>query len=188
MSYVPGTKLSYGNDPLTDSVLDTATVLTDGAVMVTMLDGSHWREIMKLADWLVLGEGKVTVVYSPPTSAPVPSVPSVPVAPVAPVAPVPVPVPAPSVPVAPVIVEAVDYPYTNIVERTKFKWVLDQENYCVAVQTQKGVLQVKSINQCPCRDISCGESYDKILFKSHYEWIKSLPNEGAGGKVTITAP
>jgi len=174
MSYAPGTKLSYGNDALTNSVLDTATVLTDGAVMVTMLDGSHWREIMKLADWLVLGEGKVTVVYSPPTSAPVPSVPSVPSTPAA--------------PVAPVIVEAVDYPYTNIVDRTKFKWVLDQENYCVAVQTRKGVLQVKSINQCACRDISCGETYDKILFKSHYEWIKSLPNEGAGGKVTITAP
>ena len=178
MSYVPGTKLSYGND------LDTATVLTDGAVMVTMLEGSHWREIMKLADWLILGMGKVTVVYSPSTSVPAaPAVPAVPV----PAVPVPA-APAVPVPAVPVIVEAADYPYSSLVERTKFKWFLNKEHYCVAIQTRKGLLQVKYINQCACRDVSCGESYDKIYFNTYNDWIKSLPYEGAGGKVTITAP
>jgi hypothetical protein len=81
-----------------------------------------------------------------------------------------------------------NYPYSYIVDRTKFKWVLDKENYRVAVQTSKGVLQVKSVMQCACRDISCGESYDKTLYKNFDDWIDSLPNEGAGGRVTITAP
>jgi len=176
MSYSPATKLSYNDGS------EEAIVLTDGIVMITMVGGVPWRERMKLADWLILAEDKAVVSYIP--NAPVATAPATaPATPVATQAPE-----TTDAPVTPVSIKYENYPYSYIVDRTKFKWVLDKENYCVAVQTSKGVLQVKSIRQCPCRDVSCGESYDKTLYKTFEDWIKSLPNEGASGRVTITAP
>ena len=52
MSYAPDTKLSYANGS------EACVVLTEGNVMVTKSMNSECQIQMKLADWLVLAEGK----------------------------------------------------------------------------------------------------------------------------------
>ena len=56
VSYAPGTKLSYNGH----SGRETAIVLTDSKVMLTMSRGQDWREKMLLEDWLILAGSKVT--------------------------------------------------------------------------------------------------------------------------------
>jgi hypothetical protein len=91
--------------------------------------------------------------------------------------------------------------YTKAHERTKFKWVLDKNNYRVAVQTKKGVLQVKSVidgggevhTNCNC--VPCWEYYNnapwrrlpliKKNFNNYSDWVNSLPE---GGKISIEEP
>jgi hypothetical protein len=63
MAYAPGTKLSFNNGD------ECCTVLTEGNALVTKVWGSRLWEMMKLADWLILAEGKETV--SNPVSNPV---------------------------------------------------------------------------------------------------------------------
>jgi len=59
MDYTPGTKLSYANDT------ERCTVLTDGMVLLTRVWGEDWYEQMKLEDWLILAEGEEQVHFSP---------------------------------------------------------------------------------------------------------------------------
>ena len=59
MEYTPGTKLSYANDT------ERCTVLTDGMVLLTRVWGEDWYEQMKLDDWLILAEGEEQVHFSP---------------------------------------------------------------------------------------------------------------------------
>jgi len=59
MNYIPGTKLSYANDT------ERCTVLTDGMVLLTRVWGEDWYEQMKLEDWLILAEGEEQVHFSP---------------------------------------------------------------------------------------------------------------------------
>ena len=80
--------------------------------------------------------------------------------------------------------------------RTKFKWFFNQYNYRVAVVTNEGVLQVKSVvgNIPEYSDIFRdyrGENakaryfLKKTLFKDEASWRASLPE---GGSVKITSP
>jgi hypothetical protein len=174
MSYEPGTRLSYNNG------LDTAIVLTDGMVMATIFVGSvpscHY---MKIADWTVLA-----TMQTPP----------------------------PPTPEQPIKEEDPVYfsyyedtkiknipAYTERYEGTKFKWILDKNNYRVAIQTKKGVLQVKSVTDgggdvhTHCNCIPCWEYHsnapwrprlplNKKFFANYEEWVKSLPPDG---KITI---
>ena len=74
---------------------------------------------------------------------------------------------------------------------TKLKWILDEKNYCVAVITAEGVLQVKSVvggevergERIEAMGRRNGRSYLKTLFKTEREWRLSLP---AKGSVTVT--
>jgi hypothetical protein len=152
MSYAPSTKLNYSEG--------SATVLTGEMVMVTR--GLGYGTMMKLADWLILADGK----------------------------------------------EMPPQPYPQIAEiavSTKFKWVLDEETYRVAIQKKNGVLQVKSVTDgagechddgCPCTP--CAElrmvppapwrtrrPLKMTLFENYSAWLKSLPK---GGKTTVTSP
>jgi len=129
--------------------------------------------MMGLEDWLILAEDReVLVVSSPPPAAPV--------APAAPAAPAPPPAPIGS----------------------KFRWTLNPETYRVAIMTDKGVLQVKSVtdgagevhpNTCrectPCRHLAmtppapwARRPLIKTLFADEAAWRASLP---AGGAVSI---
>ena len=54
--YEPGTRLSYDNGA------ECATVLTNGMAMITVAQGSAWREKMSLDDWLILADGNERVV------------------------------------------------------------------------------------------------------------------------------
>ena len=79
---------------------------------------------------------------------------------------------------------------------TKFKWILNQETYRIAIQTADGVLQVKSITDggadvhddaCACN--GCLYNYrlplKKTFFINEDFWRSSLPH---GGIVTTTMP
>jgi len=84
--YSPGTKLAYdaygmpaympqvfpkkvvrGNGLADVTYRNTATVLTEGKVMITKVGGLHAREIMQLSDWLILADGAKIVVLSTPS-------------------------------------------------------------------------------------------------------------------------
>ena len=79
---------------------------------------------------------------------------------------------------------------------TKFKWILNQETYRVAIQTAKGVLQVKSVTDgagevhedaCVCDRCLYNERLPlkTILFHNEDAWRSSLPH---GGIITTTMP
>lgn len=96
-------------------------------------------------------------------------------------------------------------PYPQIEEGTKFKWVLDEETYRVAIQKKNGVLQVKSVTdgagEChddgclctPCAELRMvppapwrtRRPLKTTLFENYSAWLKSLPK---GGKTTVTDP
>jgi hypothetical protein len=86
---------------------------------------------------------------------------------------------------------------------TKFEWRLTAETYRIAFQTEKGVLQVKSVTdgggevhpstcrECPpCRDLAmtppapwARRPLTKTMFVNEDAWVASLPE---GGLVTTT--
>ena len=79
---------------------------------------------------------------------------------------------------------------------TKFKWILNEETYRIAIQTADGVLQVKSITDggaevhddaCACN--GCLYNYrlplKKTFFVNEDFWRSSLPH---GGIITTTMP
>ena len=79
---------------------------------------------------------------------------------------------------------------------TKFKWILNEETYRVAIQTAKGVLQVKSVTDgggevhddaCACDRCLYNERLPlkTTLFHNEDEWRASLPH---GGIITTTMP
>jgi len=59
MSYASATKLSYANGS------EVCVVLTEGNVMVTKCMNAECRVQMKLADWLILAEGKEVIDFVP---------------------------------------------------------------------------------------------------------------------------
>jgi hypothetical protein len=154
MTYTSGNKLSYDDS--------SATVLTDGMVMVT--SGLGYGQQMKLVDWLILAEGREKLVSKP--------------------------------------VQAQEAPKTYAVG-TKFRWQLNPETYRVAIQTPKGVLQVKSVtngggqvhpDSCNC-DYCPNPSYPpayrrpRPLLKENFSdfeaWRASLPN-ATDSQITTT--
>jgi hypothetical protein len=73
---------------------------------------------------------------------------------------------------------------------TKFKWVQSTETYRIAIQTAKGVLQVKSVTdgggECDMTRIVGGtHPLIKKMFADEDSWRASLPE---GGSVTIGKP
>lgn len=152
-TYVPASKLSYNNGN------ERATVLNDGKVMVLMVKGQDWREIMSLADWIILADGQPITWSNPPFSSPSPSSPT-------PSSP---PAPAPSAPSP-----AASSPYLteNWPTGTVFKWkALQGDHSRVAVRTKTGVLQVKSV---------CSGLIDrtKTLYPTCMDWTNQLPHGG----------
>jgi len=100
--------------------------------------------------------------------------------------------------------------YSQRALKTKLKWVLDENNYRVAVVTKNGILQVKCVVEgrvychdsgtCECK--ACSEinlsdklgvphppwsrlPFIKTFFKDEAEWRNSLPS---GGTVSVTVP
>lgn len=73
---------------------------------------------------------------------------------------------------------------------TKFKWVQSTETYRIAIQTAKGVLQVKSVTdgggECDMTRTVCGtHPLIKKMFADEDSWRASLPE---GGSVTTGKP
>jgi hypothetical protein len=147
----------------------SVTVITDGNVFVT--GGLGAGTIMKYADWLILTDSEPIMVTQPssqPSSQPGFT-----------------PIPG----------------YTPLSRQlaigTKFKWILNEETYRVAIQTAKGVLQVKSVTDgggdvhsdaCDCD--RCLYSTGRLplkqtLFANEDFWRSSLPR---GGIITATMP
>jgi len=153
----------------------SATVLTEGNVMVTK--GLGLGQIMKLADWIILAHGARIVEDYIPLDTMV----SQPEA---------EPKPEPE-------------PLNPLSIGCKLRWTLNQETYRVAIQTAKGVLQVKSVTDgagechedgCTCRP--CAElrmvppppwrtrrPLKAKLFPDEATWKASLPE---GGTIEIT--
>jgi hypothetical protein len=95
--------------------------------------------------------------------------------------------------------------YMTLEIGTKFKWILNDETYRVAIQTADGVLQVKSVTDgggevhddtcaCnPCAHFNMSprppwqqtRPLKKTPFPDYSSWLKSLPK---GGKTTLTLP
>jgi hypothetical protein len=205
MSYLPATKLSF------DQCTECVTVLTDGMVMVTKANGIPVRFQMKLVDWLILAGGTEQQEFIPlePVNTTVPpssiedsmsyeypdshyeddaGYDDAVARATAPVAPAPPPLPPASV-------------------GSKFKWVLNDETYRVAIMTKDGLLQVKSVTDgggdvhepgcgcIPCKEIALSGGrlppwrrafpLKKTLFADEAAWRASLPQ---GGVVTLDGP
>jgi len=90
--------------------------------------------------------------------------------------------------------------YPQIEIGMKFKWILNPENYRVAIQTTDGVLQVKSVvdgmedvhTNCICATCQrCTTGLQtrlpliKTRFDDYISWHNSLPD---GGKISISLP
>ena len=192
MAYSPATKLRYMAIGYQDAV-----VLSENKVMCT--SGSYTGQTMLLVDWLILAGGDEMVIPWPMTSAEQiwihakekagktlasvddsfsskafvpyysPELPQV-----------------PQVPQVTVPEEKVQaYPDRYVGE--KLKWELNQETYRIAVFTNKGVLQVKSVEDGAGDCITThtvGGTYPliKTFFADEAAWRASLPQ---GGKMLI---
>ena len=77
--------------------------------------------------------------------------------------------------------------YSQRMIKTKLKWVLDENNYCVAIVIKNGILQVKAVDngKLLCDDNKSCKPLLKLFFKDEAEWRNSLPS---GGTVTVTLP
>lgn len=176
ISYAPKTMLSYADGH------GSATVLTEDKVMVT--NGLGTGQMMKIADWLILAHGARIVEDYIPLDDSMPEL-----EPVAEPEPMPVAIPE----LKPLAIGC------------KLRWTLNQETYRVAIQTAKGVLQVKSVTdgagECHedgCTCTPCAElrmvppapwrtrrPLKKTLFANEITWKASLPE---GGTIEINGP
>jgi len=174
-TYAPGTKLSYNNGT------ECCTVLTDGNSMVTKVWGDPWWEQMRLADWLILAEGQEQedfIPIPPNNTQAQEEFDDLP----------------PLVPMNEVQVndfwtelgrrsaelEAQRNPYPKRPIGTKFKWILDDETYRVAIVTKQGVCQVKAVTEGggDCYYIGKKRYLTKRTFDSEASWLASLPRSG----------
>lgn len=180
MPYAPKTMLSYADER------GTATVLTEDKVMVT--SGLGTGQMMKLADWIILAHGARIVELYIPLDDSMPELEPV----------------AQPEPVVPAMVSPVPE-LKPLAIGCKLRWTLNQETYRVAIQTDKGVLQVKSVTdgagECHedgCTCTPCAElrmvppapwrtrrPLKKMLFANEITWKASLPE---GGTIEITGP
>jgi hypothetical protein len=166
MSYAPSTKLSYNRAE------ECATVLTGGMVMITK--GLGRGTMIKLEDWLILAEGDQQEEYIP-----LPKVAE--------------PLPKEEPKAEPKAAEPLPKAAESFLEvGTKMTWTLGPETYRIAVQTAKGILQVKSVTDGGGEIDRFGPLAQyghypllKTPFASYTDWLKSLP---PGGKMTITTP
>lgn len=174
--YAPKTMLSYADGR------GSATVLTEGNVMVT--NGLGTGQMMKIADWLILAHGARIVEDYIPLDDSMPELEPV----------------AEPEPITATIPEL-----KPLAIGSKLRWTLNQETYRVAIQTAKGVLQVKSVTdgagECHedgCTCTPCAElrmvppapwrstrPLKKTLFANEITWKASLPE---GGTIEITGP
>ena len=174
MTYTPGTKLSYADG------YSRCTVVTRGRVYVTMVNGeSHWEK-MRLDDWLILAEGCEQTDFIPLPHADEDMVEAQPVA---------QPEPVPTNTLHPSCCApkkaASPFPTTDVKYNvgTKLKWIHtdNDETYRVAIVTNDGVLQVKSVTDGG-GDCSISEygwrSLNKKQFPSVNAWLQSLPTGG----------
>jgi hypothetical protein len=77
--------------------------------------------------------------------------------------------------------------------KTKLKWVsnVDEDTYCVAIVTKKGILEVKNVSKgSPMRynpsECTCDpRALVKTLFATEHDWLKSVKMVG---KMTVTPP
>jgi hypothetical protein len=138
--------------------------------------GLGYGQLMKVSDWIILAEGARIEEDYIPLSAPI----SAPAA-------------APSAPaVATPQIPAQTYP-----NGSKFRWTLNAETYRIAIQTDKGVLQVKSVTdgagEChencfctPCKEFRMVPRapwvtrlpLTKKMFADFAAWEASLPKTG----------
>ena len=188
MSYTPRTKLSCDSS--------ACTVLNDGYVFVTSGLGANQR--MPLADWRIIIGGEALreefiplagaihsgsaasaefiplagVIHSPLGQAPTLWSAPEPLG-------TPAPEPAPDAPPTAAAIAVAAAAAAPV--GTKWRWATDEHNYCVAIQTKYGVLQVKK------RSWSPGTLYDLDLerknFATYEAWVVSLPD---GGTITKT--
>lgn len=156
----------------------SATVLTEGNVMVT--NGLGTGQMMKITDWIILAHGARIVEDYIPLDDSMPEL-----------EPVLEPEPKPEL--------------KTLAIGSKLRWTLNEDTYRVAIQTDKGVLQVKSVTDgagechedgCPCTP--CAElrmvppapwrtrrPLKKTLFANEITWKASLPE---GGTIEIKGP
>jgi hypothetical protein len=161
-NYTPGTKLSFDNGR------ECCTVLTEGNALVTRVYGStHWEQ-MWLADWLIIAEGteREDFIPVPKETFDEEDYSDMP----------------PLIPFNFTLKTKEDYPNRPI--GTKFKWILNEYTYRVAIMTKQGVHQVKAITEgngeCYYDDFK--RYYVKRTFDSEESWRKSLPD---GGQVFV---
>jgi len=159
MSYSPRTKLSCD--------VSACTVLTDGYVFVS--SGLAANQRMPLADWEILIDGAtIRDEYIPlerDESMPLERDESIPV-----------PLPA---------VEAQQESTDPI--RTKWRWSATENpssNYRVAIQTKKGVLQVKQVSSFYPHGLDYQCDVRPKMFETYEAWFSSLPE----GSVSKTLP
>lgn len=161
----PGTILELQSD---GTAQERVTVLTEGKVMYTLLNGKAHREMMLLKDWLILA-GSQRVILSP----------NAPLAPVAPVADYP-----PYIPTAADLLEpapVVQNPSYGL--KTKLSWKIDENNKITAIVIDKGILQVREIRNG--QEVYEPDTYYRLakkMFPDYASWVASLPPGG-----TITA-
>jgi hypothetical protein len=131
--------------------------------MVMITKGLGRGTMIKLEDWLILAEGDQQEEY--------------------------IPLPKEEPKEEPKVAEPQE-PFLEV--GTKMTWTLGPETYRIAVQTAKGILQVKSVTDGGGEIDRFGPLAQyghypllKTPFASYTDWLKSLP---PGGKTTITTP
>jgi len=171
MSYASRTKLSCDSS--------SCTVLTGDYVFVTSGLGINQR--MPLADWrIIIGDETIREEFLPlPAAEPIGRAPTVWSAPDPIGTPAPEPVRDAAPTAAAVAVAAAAAAAMPV--GTKWRWAIDDENYCVAIQTKRGVLQVKNVS--PYRTPQA--ALIRQNFATYEAWVVSLPT---GGTITTTLP
>jgi hypothetical protein len=171
MSYAPRTKLSCDSS--------YCTVLNDDYVFITWGLGINQR--MPLADWrIIIGDEPVREEFIPLAAAePIGRAPTVWSAP----EPIGTPAPERAADAAPTVaalaVAAAAAAAAPAPINTKWRWATDQ-NYCVAIQTKYGVLQVKKF---PAAWSPLLADLGRKNFPTYEAWVDSLPQ---GGTITKT--
>lgn len=186
MSYAPRTKLSCDSS--------SCVVLNDDYVFVSSGLGVNQR--MPLADWrIIIGSETIRDEFIPLAGAihsgsraaaeftPLGQAPTLWSAP-EPIG-TPAPEPAPNAPqTAAAIAVAAAQPAAV---GTKWVWTLADtpHNYCVAIQTRQGVLQVKKVSCSDPQGADYSIELARKMFPTYKAWVDSLP---MGGAVSNTLP